>query len=49
MQQLLKKNELALGCLDTWLISKFTNGKMFITESSNASSTGIYDLFVVKN
>lgn len=47
MKNLLKKNALAFGCLDTWLISKLTNGNVFVTEPSNASSTGIFDPFVV--
>lgn len=47
MKDLLKKNMLVLGCLDTWLISKLTNGNVFVTEPSSASSTGIFDPFVV--
>lgn len=47
MQMLLKQNRLAIGCLDTWLITKLTKGKCFITEPSSASSTGLFDLFLV--
>ncbi|KAK0404746.1 hypothetical protein QR680_017607 [Steinernema hermaphroditum] len=45
MKTLVDKGLLALGCIDTWLISKLTNGRIFITEPSSASSTGVYDPF----
>uniref|UniRef100_A0A915DBA1 Glycerol kinase 5 n=1 Tax=Ditylenchus dipsaci TaxID=166011 RepID=A0A915DBA1_9BILA len=46
MRELLADGDLALGCLDTWLISKMTNGKVFVTEPSSASATGMYDPFM---
>ena len=47
MQKLLKLGKLAFGCLDTWLIYKLTRGQVQVTEPSNASSTGLFDPFLV--
>lgn len=33
------------GTLDTWLVYKFTNGRLHVTDFSNASATGFFDLF----
>ena len=47
MQQLLAEDNLAVGCLDTWLILRMTEGKTFVTDVSSASSTGLFDPFLV--
>ncbi|XP_039262763.2 glycerol kinase 5-like [Styela clava] len=46
LRPLAKEGKVRLGTLDTWLIWKFTSGKTYCTEMSNASSTGIYDPFI---
>ncbi|KAI1724351.1 putative glycerol kinase 5 [Ditylenchus destructor] len=46
MRQLLDQGMLAFGCLDTWLINRLTNGRIIVTEPSNASSTGLFDPFL---
>ncbi|KAI6659205.1 Glycerol kinase 5 isoform X1 [Oopsacas minuta] len=40
-------NDLCFGTIDTWLVWKFTNGRMHITDYSNASSTVIFDPFTM--
>lgn len=47
MQRLLRHGQLAFGCLDTWLIYKLSSGTIHITEPSNASSTGLFDPYVM--
>ncbi len=39
-----KAGKLAFGTIDTWLIWKLTNGKIHITDVSNASRTMIYNI-----
>ncbi|KAI1716418.1 putative glycerol kinase 5 [Ditylenchus destructor] len=46
MRQLLDQGMLGFGCLDTWLINRLTNGRIIVTEPSNASSTGLFDPFL---
>uniref|UniRef100_A0AC34RSZ2 Glycerol kinase n=1 Tax=Panagrolaimus sp. JU765 TaxID=591449 RepID=A0AC34RSZ2_9BILA len=46
MKKLLEEKKLALGCLDTWLLSKLTKGAMFAAEASCASSTGLFDPYL---
>ena len=36
--------ELAFGTVDTWLVWKLTNGKLHITDPSNASRTMLYNI-----
>jgi glycerol kinase len=36
--------ELCFGTIDTWLIYKLTNGRIFVTEPSNASRTLLYNI-----
>lgn len=36
--------ELAFGTVDTWLIWRFTDGKLHITDASNASRTMLYNI-----
>uniref|UniRef100_A0A914C733 Glycerol kinase n=1 Tax=Acrobeloides nanus TaxID=290746 RepID=A0A914C733_9BILA len=43
MKQLLADRKLAIGCLDTWLLSKLTLGAIYVTEPSSSSSTGLFD------
>lgn len=33
------------GTLDTWILYKLTNGRIYVTDISNASATGFFDLF----
>uniref|UniRef100_A0A0N4U6E7 Glycerol kinase 5 n=1 Tax=Dracunculus medinensis TaxID=318479 RepID=A0A0N4U6E7_DRAME len=47
MKKLLSEDKLVFGCLDTWLIYKLSGGKMHITEPSNASSTGMFDPYLM--
>ncbi len=39
-----EKGELLFGTIDTWLIWKLTNGRVHITDYSNASRTMIYNI-----
>ncbi len=39
-----KKGELAFGTVDSWLIWKLTDGKMHITDPSNASRTLLFNI-----
>ncbi|KAI4468443.1 sugar kinase [Holotrichia oblita] len=41
------KHNLCFGTIDTWLVHKLTGGTKFITEVSNASSTALFDPFVM--
>lgn len=38
------KGELAFGTIDTWLIWKMTNGKLHVTDVSNASRTMLFNI-----
>lgn len=49
--ELAKKAELgtlAFGTIDSWLIWQLTKGQLHITDYSNASSTGMFDPFVME-
>uniref|UniRef100_A0AC35FXR6 Glycerol kinase n=1 Tax=Panagrolaimus sp. PS1159 TaxID=55785 RepID=A0AC35FXR6_9BILA len=46
MKSLLDNGTLAFGCIDTWLMSKLSNGKLYLSETSCASSTGLFDPFL---
>ena len=39
-----ENGELAFGTVDTWLIWKFTNGSLHVTDPSNASRTMLYNI-----
>ena len=39
-----ENGELAFGTVDTWLVWKLTNGKLHITDPSNASRTMLYNI-----
>lgn len=39
-----EKGELLAGTVDTWLIWKFTNGKVHVTDYSNASRTMLFNI-----
>ena len=43
-RQLAADDELAFGTVDTWLAWKLTNGKLHITDPSNASRTMLYNI-----
>ena len=39
-----ERGELAFGTVDTWLVWKFTNGRLHITDASNASRTMLFNI-----
>ena len=39
--------ELAFGTVDSWLIWKLTNGKLHITDASNASRTMLFNIHIL--
>jgi glycerol kinase len=39
------RGELAFGTVDTWLIWNLTGGKVHATDASNASRTGLYNIY----
>ncbi|GJQ66308.1 hypothetical protein Trydic_g4353 [Trypoxylus dichotomus] len=41
-------HNLCFGTIDTWLLHKLTGGTKFLSEVSNASSTGLFDPFIMK-
>ena len=43
-KQKARKGELLFGTIDTWLIWKLTNGKLHITDFSNASRTMLFNI-----
>ena len=43
-KKLMKKNELAFGTIDTFLIWKLTKGKIHATDATNASRTMLYNI-----
>jgi len=47
-RQKAENGELAFGTVDTWLIWKLTNGKLHITDYSNASRTMLYNIQELK-
>jgi glycerol kinase len=47
-RQLAEKGELAFGTVDTWLIWKLTNGKVHVTDYSNASRTMLFNIRELK-
>ena len=47
-RELAKSGKLAFGTVDTWLIWNLTNGKLHVTDVSNASRTLIYNIHTLK-
>ena len=43
-----KKGELLFGTIDTWLIWKLTNGKVHVTDYTNASRTMLFNINTLK-
>ena len=43
----LSEDGVMFGCVDTWLLWKLTGEKVFATDYSGASGTGLYDPFQV--
>ena len=43
-KKLFKKNELLFGTIDTFLIWKLTNGKIHVTDATNASRTMLFNI-----
>lgn len=43
-----EQGQLAFGTVDSWLVWKFTNGKLHITDVSNASRTMLYNIHELK-
>ena len=43
-----KRGELLFGTIDTWLIWKFTNGKVHVTDYTNASRTMLFNIKELK-
>lgn len=44
----MQENDVLFGTVDTWLLHKFTGGKLHVTDISNASGTGMFDPYVNK-
>ncbi len=47
-REMAEKGELAFGTIDTWLMWKLTDGKVFATDYSNASRTMLYNIKELK-
>lgn len=47
-QERAEKGELLFGTVDTWLIWKLTNGRIHVTDYSNASRTMLYNIIDLK-
>ncbi|MGB4609712.1 MAG: glycerol kinase GlpK [Saccharofermentanales bacterium] len=47
-QERAEKGELLFGTVDTWLIWKLTNGRVHVTDYSNASRTMLYNIIDLK-
>lgn len=43
-----ERGELLFGTVDTWLVWKLTNGKVHVTDYTNASRTMLYDIKALK-
>jgi len=39
-----EEGNLLVGTLDTWLVYRFTEGRLFVTDASSASTTGLYNI-----
>lgn len=47
-EELIKENRLRFGTIDTWLIWKFTDGKKYLTDHTNASRTLLFNIHDLK-
>ncbi len=47
-QERAEKGELLFGTIDTWLVWKLTDGKVYVTDYSNASRTMLYNIKVLQ-
>jgi glycerol kinase len=48
IQSAIKKGEAFFGTIDTWLLYKFTNGKIYATDYTNASRTLFFNLHALQ-
>jgi glycerol kinase len=46
VKELYREGKLMIGTLDTWLMWKLSDGSIYATDDSNASTTGMYDPYV---
>nr|XP_022900481.1 putative glycerol kinase 5 isoform X1 [Onthophagus taurus]XP_022900487.1 putative glycerol kinase 5 isoform X1 [Onthophagus taurus] len=44
----LRRRNVCFGTLDTWLIYKLSGFRLFVSDVANASSTGLYDPFIME-
>jgi glycerol kinase len=47
VKQAKKENNLCLGTIDTWLLYKLTEGKVYATDYSNASRTQLFNIHIL--
>lgn len=45
LAEAVKDRSALFGTVDSWILYKLTNGKLHVTDASNASATGMYDPF----
>ncbi|KAK2155686.1 hypothetical protein LSH36_233g02016 [Paralvinella palmiformis] len=45
LRKRVEENQVYFGCIETWLLWKLTKGKVYATEYSCASTTGLFDPF----
>ena len=48
VKQAKKENKLCLGTIDTWLLYKLTEGKVYATDYSNASRTQLFNIHTLE-
>ncbi|RZC37760.1 glycerol kinase 5, partial [Asbolus verrucosus] len=48
IKEALDEDNVMFGTLETWLLYKFTNGRLHVSDISNASATGFFDPFVAE-
>lgn len=46
LKQAVQNKNALFGTVDSWLIYKFTSGRLHVTDVSNASATGFFDPFI---
>lgn len=47
-RNLAEKGDLCFGTIDTWLVWKLTNGKVHVTDATNASRTMLYNIHTLQ-
>jgi glycerol kinase len=47
-REMAAKSELCFGTIDTWLVWKLTNGKVHVTDATNASRTMLYNIHTLQ-